>query len=120
MENVEFKKLHIGTDRFTKILYDPYHESGVPHRYKIMDTTGSFELGDVSFQDGPVPLYGINGVHHEDLLAIVIDRLCRFQDGKFSCRENEMAVTKLKEALHWLNQRTLDRQSREVEGTYNP
>ena len=38
--------------------------------------------------------------------------------GKFKCRENAMAITKLDEALLWLNKRTLDRENRKVEGTH--
>jgi hypothetical protein len=47
---------------------------------------------------------------------ICIDRLRSFQSGDFKCRENALALTKLEEALHWLNHRTRDRQSRGVEG----
>jgi hypothetical protein len=46
-----------------------------------------------------------------------IDRLQSFQSGDFACRENALALTKLEEALHWLDHRTKDRQRRGVEGT---
>jgi hypothetical protein len=55
-------------------------------------------------------------VDQEDLLAIVIHRLQGFQTGPFKCRENALALTKLEEALHWLNHRTARRVSRGVEG----
>jgi hypothetical protein len=73
-------------------------------------------LTEIHFQKGPIQENGINGCQNEDLIAIVIDRLQGFQSGNFKCRENEMALAKLDEALLWLNKRTTDRQNRGVEG----
>lgn len=70
------------------------------------------------FQNGTIPENGVNGVTQEALLAIVIDRLRSFQAGKFSCRENALALTKLEEAMHWLSHRTRARMARNVEGTH--
>jgi hypothetical protein len=72
----------------------------------------------VLFQNGPIPEVGTNGVTHEALLAIVIDRLQAFQKGPFACRENALALTKLEEAMHWLKHRTEQRLARGVEGTH--
>jgi hypothetical protein len=36
----------------------------------------------------------------------------------FSCRENSMAITKLDEALMWINKRAEDRKARDVQATY--
>jgi hypothetical protein len=74
------------------------------------------DLGRVSFQNGPIQENGVNGVQNEDLIAICIDRLRGFQSGKFSCRENAIALTKLEEAQMWLRKRTADREARGVEG----
>lgn len=71
----------------------------------------------IQFQKGPIKENGINGITNEQLLAVVIDRLRMFQSGPFSCRENEVALTKLETAMLWLKKRTLDRQARGVEGT---
>ena len=71
----------------------------------------------VLFQNGPIPEKGANGVTHEALLAIVIDRLRSFQEGPFRCRENAIALTHLEEALLWLHHRTAARVARGVEGT---
>jgi hypothetical protein len=71
----------------------------------------------VLFQNGPINEVGVNGVTQEVLLSIVADRLRSFQSGPFSCRENAIALTKIEEALHWLQQRTLARMRRGVEGT---
>ena len=38
-------------------------------------------------------------------------------NNKFPCRENAMAITKLDEALMWLEARTKNRITRGVEGT---
>lgn len=72
----------------------------------------------VLFQNGPINEVGVNGVTHEALLAILIDRLQAFQAGPYACRENALALTKLEEAKHWLNSRTLARMARGVEGTH--
>ena len=40
-------------------------------------------------------------------------------DRKFACKENAMAITKLEEALLWLDKRTQGREARKVEGTHN-
>jgi hypothetical protein len=61
---------------------------------------------------------GVNGISNEALLAIVEDRLLGFQAGPYSCRENAVALTKVQEAMMWLQKRTLDRVKRGVEGTH--
>jgi hypothetical protein len=73
--------------------------------------------GAILFQNGPINEHGVNGVTQEALLEIVADRLRSFQAGPFSCRENALALTKIEEAQHWLQQRTLARMRRGVEGT---
>lgn len=70
----------------------------------------------ILFQNGPIDEAGINGVTQEALLEIVADRLRSFQSGPFSCKENSCALTKIEEAQHWLQQRTLARMRRGVEG----
>lgn len=115
------------------VLDEPGH-GGACHRYRIEgytrkqevvsnSETGETEIADevatdINFQNGPIAEVGVNGVTHEALLAIVIDRLRGFQSGQHACRENALALTKLEEAQHWLHHRTLARQARGVEGTY--
>lgn len=60
---------------------------------------------------------GVNGISNEALLAIVEDRLLGFQSGEYACRENAVALTKIQEAMMWLQKRTRDRAARGVEGT---
>jgi len=72
----------------------------------------------ISFQNGPIQHPAdFNGVTNEALLAVLIDRMRGFQSGQFACRENALALTKMEEALMWLQKRTRDRMARGVEGT---
>lgn len=89
-------------------------KGGASHHYELRVPGGL--VTHIAFQDGPIAENGVNGLTHEALLAVVIDRLRGFQDGAFRCRENALALTKLEEALHWLHQRTRDRIARGVEG----
>ena len=70
-------------------------------------------------QHGAIKENGVNGIQNVDLLNIVIDNLQHFQNGKFKCRENALALTHLETAVLWLNKRTADRKARGVEGTNN-
>jgi len=59
-----------------------------------------------------------NGAFVETVLAAALQRIQSYQDGKFKCRENAIAITKIEEALMWLDKRTRDREARQVEGTH--
>ena len=79
----------------------------------------------INWQDGPLgrgkDRKEPNGAFVEGVIAAAIDRLQFYQtatDGKFKCRENALAITKLEEALHWMQHRTADRGRREVEGEH--
>jgi len=58
-----------------------------------------------------------NGTTVEEMLRVSIERLVDLND-RFSCRENSIAITKMQEALLWLNERTRERESRGVEGKH--
>ncbi len=92
---------------------------GANHCYVIRFEDDTFDT-DLHFQEGPIGTDGPNGITQEMLIAICIDRLQGFQSGKFACRENALALTKLEEAQMWLQKRTRDRQARGVEGTHTP
>ena len=116
--------VNIGSQRFTKVVSNDeqgpgnaYHQYSVETEPQTADSPVAV-YAQVSFQKGGVGVVGVNGCHNEDLIAIVIDRLQCFQSSAFSCRENALALTKLEEALHWLNSRTKERQNRGVEGTH--
>jgi len=105
-------------DEIAVLCSDNKDEQGLSSNYWVKARQDGRMLGNITFQQGPVKVQGINGLQIEDLLNICIDRLERLQAGKFSCRENAVAITKLEEAMHWLNHRTADRKKRGVEG-YN-
>ena len=117
------RELNIGTKRHTVVVAEdePSLADGACHKYRVLPALrkGPRDLAfaRVSFQDGPVKENDLNGCFHEDLIAIVIDRLEHYQKGEFACRENAIAITKLEEAMHRLADRTKDRQKRGVEGT---
>jgi len=88
--------------------------------YSVEKSSPKDMICKIRFQTGTIQELGVNGVSIEDLIVICIDRLESFQAGPLGNRENQMAITKLEEALMWLNKRTADRKMRAVEGTYRP
>ena len=92
---------------------DP-NSGNMSHVYEV--SLDGKPLTAIAFQHGPIKEVGRNGLTNEVLLAIVMDRLIGAQEGPFRCRENACALTHIEEALHWLQQRTIDRQRRGVEG----
>ena len=72
----------------------------------------------VLFQNGPIAEVGVNGVTHEALLAILIDRLEYFQAGPYASVYNEVALAHLTRAQKSLLDRTRERMDRGVEGTH--
>lgn len=106
---------NIRETKYTKVVcIDKPGAGNACHMYRVIN--GYDNLANVSFQNGPIQENGVNGVQNEDLLAIVIDRLEGFQAGNYACRENALALTKIQEALLWLEKRTADRVARNVEG----
>jgi hypothetical protein len=77
---------------------------------------------EIDWQDGPLAADGErhepNGAFVEGVLEAAAGRLRFYQQSKFSCRENALALTKIEEALHWLDHRTAAREARGVEGTH--
>lgn len=66
-------------------------------------------------QNGPVKEVGKNGCQVDAMIEIaklIIEGL----NSQFPCKENACAITKLEEALMWLEKRTKDRIKRKVEG----
>lgn len=93
------------------------------HEYQIRKWVrheDDIELCNIQFQKGPIGEVGVNGISNEALLAIVEDRLLGFQSGQYACRENAVALTKIQEAMMWLQKRTRERVFRGVEGTSAP
>lgn len=94
-----------------------FDENGVP--------TGGMVKGigiAISWQDGPLGRPEArkeqNGALVEDLLEACLGRLKQYQETKYSCPENVLAIGAIEEALKWLGKRTEDREKRLVEGTF--
>ena len=95
------------------------YDSGTNTSDPFVELHGNPSLhSHVLFQNGPIKEVGVNGVTHEALLAILIDRIRGFQSGPYSGRDNAIALTHLEEALMWLQRRTRERIKRGVEGTH--
>lgn len=102
-------------------------QGGACHRYVIFGfdiatnpskDDGSYDDCEILFQNGPIKEAGVNGITHEVLLAILIDRMRSFQAGPYACIDNQIALTSLEEALRQLQRRTKARIARGVEGTH--
>lgn len=86
--------------------------------YMFLVKGSTVALGSIHFQDGPIGEVGLNGISHEALLAVVLDRLRCFQSSEYVCHENKMAQFHLTRALEELHARTRRRIARGVEGTH--
>lgn len=77
---------------------------------------------DIRWQNGPLgrgdDRKEPNGAFVEGVIQAALGRLEHYQGTQFKCRENALAITKLEEALHWLESRTANREKRKVEGTH--
>lgn len=106
-------------------------QGGACHAYEISGydavTNGSYKGGvftrhstTILFQNGPIDEdgNGANGIQHEALLAILIDRMRGFQTGPYACDDNEEALELLETALETMQNRTRERLARNVEGTH--
>jgi hypothetical protein len=96
------------------------------HRYELENFENKSQPGQVlQFIEkeptkDPMPsgMITINdGTTNEEVLKMLIDRMNGLQ-AKFPCRENAIVITKLDEALLWLEKRTRDRMARGVEGKH--
>ena len=111
-------------DKIKISVLDEPGAGGANHHYMVTtpdwtrapDGSGAKGVWDINFQNGPIAEHGVNGMTQEVLLAIVADRLNSFQCGPFTCRENEIALEKVQEAMDALQSRTKARMARGVEG----
>ena len=130
MRQLDEHKVNPANDTLSVTVTDYPGAGGAHHRYVIsgFETATNASLADenlepksrivILFQNGPIGDVGVNGVTHEALLAIVADRLRSFQKGQYACKANACALTHIEEAQHWLQQRTIERMRRGVEGTH--
>ena len=131
MRKIDEHKINPANDKIDIEVLDEAGAGGANHHYAIYgfhtatnpsvnqpgSVVGDETKVDIIFQNGAIAEAGVNGVTHEALLAIVADRLRAFQKGPYSCKANACALTHIEEAQHWLQQRTIERMRRGVEGT---
>lgn len=126
----KLKKLNhdLLTEKYTEVWHEEDIKFNAPHHFLVLTRLTEEEipqgngatfktLAKVDFQEGPIKENGVNGVHNEDLIAMVIARLEGFQNSEYHSRENAIAITHLEDALLWLRKRTMGREQRGVEGT---
>jgi hypothetical protein len=130
MRNLTEHITNPANDKLIIMVADERGAGGANHRYEITGFDASTNPSEnnengtgatrctILFQNGTIPEKGTNGITQEVLLAIVADRLRGFQSGPFKCKENAYALTNIEEAMHWLQQRTIARMRRGVEGTH--
>ncbi len=117
MRELHDHKTNLANEQLTVEVCDTPGSGNASHHYAIGHQSWGDGV-DILFQNGPIKECGVNGITHEVLLAILIDRLRGFQSGQYACRENALALTKLEEALMWLGSRTKARVARGVECTH--
>jgi len=102
-------------------LIDP--DYGGAHSYQFQNSRG-FNNGRAEYEDSYQTINFVMkredgsmmaGVQTEQLLIALIDRHNKL-NAKFPSREGALAITKMQEALHWLEQRVKDRMERGVMG----
>lgn len=114
-------------DKLTITVVDQPGSGGASHAYRIsgMDHRGNasydqlileHEEAAILFQNGPINEHGVNGITHEVLLAVLIDRLEGLQAGEFANYHNDQALRHLRQAQDTLKNRTIERMARGVEG----
>jgi len=132
MRQLTGHKVNPANDTLTVEVLDEPGAGGACHLYRITGFDSSTNPSDpwkalhgepakvshVLFQNGPINVSGVNGVTHEALLEILIDRLEAFQAGPYACIENSEALAGLRDAKDWLASRTRKRIERGVEGTH--
>lgn len=91
----------------------------------------AYEVGKNGIEDAGISLiefckgnkddaesFNQKGVFSQSLLEVVRRYLTSVNQGELATRETSMAITKIDEALMWLNKRAEDRKARGVQGSY--
>lgn len=92
------------------------NEKGYAHPGSSLSLPGGYRL---PMQYGMSPLTSRNGLLEPEILQALVERLSVYQapENPMRSRETALAITKIEEAIHWLNHRQIDRQRREVRFT---
>lgn len=86
-------------------------------KYLLYDFDSDVSPQEVLFYEKNPDGTATTGTTLEEMLRVSITRLNDL-NSRFSCRENSIAITKMQEALMWLNERTKNRIARGVEGQH--
>lgn len=84
----------------------------------FIEINDSYNAITFKIQDGPVKKKGVNGCQVDHIIEtakLMLEGLHK----KVAAKETACAITKLEEAIMWLEKRTKDRIARGVEGTNN-
>jgi len=96
---------------------DEKSADGTHHHYEFSHTPTpggpTVPLSKLKFQNGLADEVGVNGVTDRMVLAAVIDHIAGFQAGPFACPQNEYALTSLRNAIAWLDNRPVIRTPRQ-------
>lgn len=98
------------------------HTTGETNTYALRNfknnEDGTVDMQTIKFYELHENVSGFtNGTTVEEVLRIARTRLSDL-NSKFASRQNALAITKIEEALHWLEDRTRERKERGVEGTH--
>ena len=116
------KKTVYPSDKQTIGVYDDADYGGA-HHYVFQDSRG-FNNGEALYAETEQHIQFVQknldgsmtaGIQSEQLLIALIDRHKKLNE-KFSSREGAIAITKMEEALQWLEARVKERINREVMG----
>ena len=66
------------TSKYTRVMVEEEYTFNAPNRFSI-ETKDGEQLCEIKFQEGPIRECGVKGIHNEDLLNIVLERLGGFQ-----------------------------------------
>jgi len=118
MRELTGHKVNPANDKLTVTVLDEPGAGGACHRYVISGmNSGNVLHVELGFQNGPIAEAGVNGITHEVLLSILIDRMEGFQSGPYANEHNAAALFHLQTAQAELLARTSERMTRGVEGT---
>lgn len=105
------------------IAVEPDEDYGGAHRYLFTDSLG-FDKGEAQYGTSAQVVHFVQknadgtmspGLQSEQLLKALIDRHKKL-NAKYPSREGALAITKMEEALHWLQARVQERIERGVMG----
>lgn len=122
MRTIDTHKANVCNEHIDITVMDEPGPGGACHDYAltIMAAAGGGPVAEerIRFQNGPIKEVGTNGLTHESLIAVLIDRMEGFQSGPFANDCNERALEHLRGAQDALLSRTREREARGVEGTH--